>query len=375
VALSDTPGLAAAAEREKADLVVIGPDGAIADGLGDRLREKGIPAFGPGAAAGRIESSKSFAKNLMKRESVPTARFGVFKDAAKAASFARELGSCAVKADGLALGKGVVVCDDPAQAEAAIHGMMVEGRFGESGRTLVIEEKLEGPEVSVFAVTDGRRSLLLAPAQDHKRLLDGDRGPNTGGMGAYAPAPFLDAAGLDEVRGRIIEPVLRGLALDGTPFIGVLYAGLMLTSAGPRVIEFNARFGDPEAQVILPLLEGDTADLFLRAARGDLSGASVKVRPGARCCVVLAARGYPEKPEKGLPVSLEGARCLEGVEVLHAGTALKDGRLVSSGGRVLNVVGSGPDLRAAVARAYAGVEAVRFEGAIWRKDIARRVLE
>jgi phosphoribosylamine--glycine ligase len=369
--------LVALARRERVDLVVVGPELPLALGLADRLRAAGIAVFGPSAAAARIESSKAFAKDLMARHGVPTARFCTFTDAAAARGYCRELGApLVVKADGLAAGKGAMVCATLDEADRALALCLEEGGFGEAGRTVVVEEFLRGEEASFFALTDGATVLPLAAAQDHKAVFDGDRGPNTGGMGAYSPAPVLDHAMQERVMADIVRPVVAALAKEGSPFQGVLFAGLMITPAGPRVVEFNCRFGDPECEAILPRLGGDLLPLLEVVAAGRGLPESLDWRPEASVAVVLASAGYPGAYRTGVPVSgVEDAGSLPGVTVFHAGTATAGGRLVTAGGRVLAVQALGADIRAAVDRAYAAVARISFEGMHFRRDVGRRALE
>lgn len=370
VLASDLDGLVAAARRVRADLVVVGPEAPLAAGLGDRLRAAGIPVVGPSRAATRIESSKQWAKELMAAAGVPTARATVVTSVAAGLAALPGFGlPVVIKADGLAAGKGVVVATTRAEAESTLRDFLEAGTLGEAGRTVVIEECLVGPEASVFALSDGERFVRLPAARDHKRALAGDRGPNTGGMGAYAPTVALDQAALAAIDAAILHPILAALARAGAPFQGVLFAGLMLTAAGPKVIEFNARFGDPEAQAILPLLAGDLAPVLSAIAHGDVAAAAPPAR-GAAVGVVLAAGGYPGAYDTGLPISgLD--QVPDDVLVFHAGTRRDAaGRIVTAGGRVLTVVGRGPDLAAARARAYAGAAAITFPGCQFRTDIA-----
>ncbi len=348
-----------------ADLAVIGPEAPLVAGLADRLRAEAVPTLGPSAAAARLEGSKAFAKRIMQRAGVPTARFGHFHDAASARRFVRELGGAAVvKQDGLAAGKGVVVASDAATADAAVEAALA------AGDSVVVEERLEGPELSVLALSDGARLALFPPAQDHKRLLDGDLGPNTGGMGAYAPAPVGEGAVLAEIRDRCMQPVVDALAEAGTPLVGVMYAGLMLTKDGPRVLEYNVRFGDPEAQVLLPLLAEDAFELMRAAATGALSPRALSVRPGAALTVVLAAPGYPDRPRTGAPIhGLDAIAGDDAVRCYFAGVAEGESGLVSAGGRVLALTGLGPSLADAAAAAYRAAGTVRFEGCQYRRDI------
>lgn len=374
---ADVTGLSRFAAEERFDLVVVGPETPLALGLADRLADAGIPVFGPSRAAARLEGSKWFAKDLMLRAGIPTAQAWLASSRDEALGRARELGfPVVVKTDGLAAGKGVVIARDTRELEAAVDDALVRGVFGPAGERVVVEECLDGEEVSLLAFVDGRRSALLAPSQDHKRVCDGDEGPNTGGMGAYAPAPALDAAAMEDLRRRVIDAAVAALdELHGVTYRGILYAGLMMTSEGPRVLEFNCRFGDPEAQAVLPLLEGDIVEIMLCVARGMLDPSSVRTRPGAAACVVLASGGYPGHYEKGDEIrGLEAAAAVDGVLIFHAGTALRGERLVTAGGRVLGVTGVGRDLPDAIGRAYAGAYKISFDGAHFRKDIGYRAL-
>jgi phosphoribosylamine--glycine ligase len=339
------------------DLVVIGPESPLVSGVADDLRHGGVTVFGPSGAAAMIEGSKSFAKDVMNSAGVPTAR-----------ELVEPVAPCVIKADGLAAGKGVFVCRTDAEVEAAWP------RAQALGDRVVVEELLEGEEVSLFALCDGAAAVALPAAQDAKRLRDGDEGPNTGGMGAYAPVPFLSARDREELVEAVHGPVLEELAKRGSPFVGLLYAGLMLTEGGARTLEFNCRFGDPETQAILPLLEGNLLDALAGAAGGDLAGASVDVADGAAATVVLAAPGYPDAPEVGSALSgLEEAEAA-GALVFHAGTALRDGALLSAGGRVLNVTAVGPSLTDAREHAYAALDHIRLVGAQFRTDIGARAV-
>ena len=368
----DVANLVKFAKREKVSLAILGPESAIAAGVGDALRAEGVPTFGPGRDGGRIESSKSYAKDLMRRAGIPTAAFEVFHEPGPARAWAAERGGrVVVKADGLALGKGVIVCDGQEDAERAISAMLVERSFGRAGATVVVEERLEGPEVSLMAVTDGTRVVPLAPARDFKRALDGDRGPNTGGMGAYSPPVDMTPELVAEAVRTVLEPAVRQLAADGVEYRGLLYAGLMLTPAGLRVLEFNARFGDPEAQVVLPRLRSDAVRLLLEAARGDLSVvAPLEWDPRPCAGFVLASGGYPESYETGFPI--EGLATVNpGVLVFHAGTRYLPGHgLVTAGGRVLTFVALGASLADARAAILGTIGRVRFKGAFHRRDIA-----
>ena len=364
------------AQQAAVDLVVVGPEVPLSLGLADRLEDAKIPCFGPKAAAAALESNKAHARRFMDAHGIPSPRWESFTDAAEARrAVARFDGRPVVKASGLAAGKGVVVADNAAEAEAAIGAMLEQGSFGAAGSTVVLEERLHGEEASLLAFCDGERFALMPAARDHKRLLDGDRGPNTGGMGAYAPAPLLTDALRDFAAARVFAPALRGMIEEGTPFRGVLYAGLMLTADGPRLLEFNCRFGDPETQVLMPLLDSDLALLTLSCARGTLEPFSVRWRAGAAATVVIAAEGYPGAVQKGRPIlGLEAAERVPGVTVFHAGTQRDGDRVLSTGGRVLNVTGTGADLRQAIDRAYAAVDQIQLEGRVLRRDIGAGAL-
>lgn len=372
----DLDGLLAFARSERPDLTVVGPDNPLALGVVDRFQAAGFAIWGPNQRAAQFESSKAFSQDFMERHGVPTARGGTFEDAGAAKAFCRELeGCCAVKADGLALGKGVLLCQDVAAAEAAVDEILVQKAFGNAGARIVVQELLVGMEISLHALCDGTHALLFPTAQDHKRALDNDQGLNTGGMGTYSPTPFLSDAQLQDVGRAILEPWLAGCAREGIDFRGLLYPGVMLTKSGPRVLEFNARFGDPETQVYLARLEDDLADLLLASAQGRLAGRALRWKPGAAVCVVMASAGYPGSSPKGIPIhGLEAAAALPGVKVFHAGTAMKDGRVVTNGGRVLGVTATGSDVANARERAYAAVAAIQFEGAQWRTDIGSKAL-
>jgi len=375
--LTRPESLSALAAREQIDFTVVGPEGPLSLGIADRFAADNRPLFGPTAAAARLESSKAFAKSFMDRHGVPTARFRVFDsvEAALACVRSSEFGFPVVlKADGLAGGKGVVIANDEAQAVAAVRAAMSEGRFGDAGSRLVVEECLTGPEVSFFVISDGTRTLPIGTAQDHKRIFDDDQGPNTGGMGAFAPSPLVDRALHERVMREIVEPVVSGMAAEGHPFRGFLYVGLMLTLAGPKVIEFNVRLGDPEAQVILPLLAEPLLPVLMAAARGQLQQASIRLSEEKCIGVVMASRGYPDRSDAGRPISGISDAERSGASVYHAGTAISDGQLVTAGGRVLTVVGRGPTFADAIDRAYVGVAKVSFDGMQYRHDIGRKVL-
>jgi phosphoribosylamine--glycine ligase len=365
----------ALASREEIDLTIVGPELPLSVGVADRFAAGGRLLLGPSAAAAQLESSKAFAKAFMQRHRVPTADFVTCDNSAAALTCVRSgrFGFPVVlKADGLAAGKGVVIAGNAAEAEAAIAAAMTERRFGTAGSRLVIEECLTGPEVSFFVLSDGLRALPIGSAQDHKRIFDHDRGPNTGGMGAFAPSPLVDAAMRTTIMRDIVSPVIAGMAAEGNPFRGFLYVGLMLTAAGPKVIEFNVRLGDPEAQVILPLIDEPLAPLLAAAAAGNLHQRRCALSSDTLVGVVLASRGYPESAESGRPITGIAEAEATGAAVYHAGTALADGRLVTAGGRVLTIVGRAPTYADAIARAYAGVALVSFDGVQFRRDIGSK---
>jgi phosphoribosylamine--glycine ligase len=369
--LRDVDAVARWARENRIDLVVVGPEAPLVAGLADRVSRDGIPVFGPAAAAAEIEGSKAFAKDVMRAAGIPTAEYQAFTELAPAAAFARARGGrVVVKADGLAAGKGVVVCGDATEAEVALRAMLVGGVHGAAGRKVVVEERLEGPEASCIAFTDGERVRMLAAAQDHKRIFDGDRGPNTGGMGAFSPTPNVGADLLAAVEREVIVPAVRELARRGRPFRGALYAGLMLTPKGPRVLEFNARLGDPETQPILMRLRSDVVPALLAAAQGDLSTLTLDFDPRAAVGVVLAAEGYPGAVASGDAIEGADGPFPDDVQVFHAGTArAADGRVVTSGGRVLTVCALGDGLAGAARRAYESVARLSFRGMQYRRDI------
>ena len=374
--VEDLPPLQTFARENQADLTVVGPDNPLALGIVDLFRRHGLCIWGPNPSAARFESSKVFSQQFMEKYGIPTARAGTFADAAAASRFAASLGGCcAVKADGLALGKGVLICRDMAQADRAIEEVLVRKSFGTAGATIVIQELLEGMEITLHALCDGRTAKLFPTSQDHKRALDGDAGLNTGGMGAYSPAPFLSDAELAEAGRKILDPWLRGCAAEGIDFQGILYPGVMLTKDGPKVLEFNARFGDPETQVYLTRLESDLAELLVASAEGCLANTDLKWSAMPSVCVVMASAGYPGSYAKGQPIhGLAEAARLPNTKVFHAGTARSGDQIVTAGGRVLGVTAWAKDLRGARDAAYAAVETIRFEGAQFRRDIAAKAL-
>jgi phosphoribosylamine---glycine ligase len=376
---TDLDALASAARAHAIDLTVVGPEAPLDRGLADRFAAEGLRIFGPSQRAARLECSKVFAKDFMARHGVPTARYQVCADAraARAVVGGGQFGfPVVIKADGLAGGKGVVVAADRAEAESAIDAAMSARLFGDAGARVVIEECLTGPEVSFFAIADGHRVAPLMSAQDHKRVFDDDRGPNTGGMGAFSPSPLMDAALEARVMQTIVEPVVKGLRDEGTPYCGFLYAGLMLTPDGPKVIEFNVRFGDPEAQVVIPRIAEDLAPRLAAAADGALDPTPIAFHREPQVGVVVAAKGYPASVETGAAIDGLGAAAgLDNVLVFHAGTATGGGgATVVAGGRVLTIVGRGPTFTDAIARAYDGVSRIGFDGMHYRKDIGRKAL-
>jgi phosphoribosylamine--glycine ligase len=377
LSLGDLAAVADFAGRERFDLTVVGPEQPLADGIVDLFRERGLPVFGPTRAAAELEWSKKFAKDFMRRHGVPSAAYESFGagDLARARAY---LERCALpvvlKADGLAAGKGVVICQTRPEALQALHDMAEARVFGAAGSTVVVEEFMTGQEASVFAICDGSRFVTLAAAQDHKRVFDGDRGKNTGGMGAYAPTPFVTAEISRLVEERVIRPTLLGMAAENRPYTGCLYVGLMLTGEGPKVVEYNCRFGDPETQVVVPLYGGDFAELLQKSAAADLTGVAATPLSGHAVCVVLASQGYPDAYKTGLPIEgLTKAETMPGVAVFHAGTKILDGRVVTAGGRVLGVTARVPgSLQEAVDRAYEAVNQISFSGVHFRRDIARK---
>ena len=376
IAATDVPGIVDFALKNRIDLVVVGPEAALAEGLADALEAEGVLCFGPSKAATEIESSKGYMKDLCHRLGVPTAKYKRFNDRAAARAYVEAEGApIVVKADGLAAGKGVVVAETVEEALTAVDACMADAAFGDAGAEIVIEEMLEGEEVSFFALVDGETALPLASAQDHKRAFDGDKGPNTGGMGAYSPAPVMTEAMTAKVMAEIVQPVVDGLREDGRPFKGCLFAGLMMTAEGPKVIEFNARFGDPETQAILPRLRSDFLPALVVAAEGGLRHFDLRWQAEAAMTVVMASKGYPGAYGKGSEIKgLESAGAAKGVTVFHAGTALEDGTLKAVGGRVLAVTALGPDLQAARDSAYAAIDVIDWPEGFWRKDIGFRAL-
>jgi len=370
----DFPALLALIREKGIDLVLVGPEAPLAAGVTDALAGSGALVFGPVKAAARLEASKTFAKEFMARHGIPTAAYRAFTDAAAARAYVDEIGvPLVVKADGLAAGKGVTVAFERDEALHAIDEAMVNGVFGDAGARIIIEAFLEGEEASILAFADGKTVIPMASSQDHKAAYDGDKGPNTGGMGAYSPAPLITPALMEEIQATILQPCVDGMAADGSPYVGVLYAGLMITKNGPRVVEFNCRFGDPETQVVLPRLTTDLVDVAEACCLGTLDRVGLAYTDRPCATVVMASEGYPGNYPKGRPITgISTADALEDVTVFHAGTKDVGGALVTSGGRVLAVTALGADLKEALARAYAGVNAIQFQGAQYRRDIGQK---
>ena len=376
IGAEDLQKLLAFARGKKIDLTVVGPDNPLALGIVDLFQKNGLRIWGPNKKAAQFESSKVFSQSFMEKYGIPTARAGTFSDATAAKKIAASLnGKCAVKADGLALGKGVLICSNIAEANKAIDEILISKAFGAAGAKIVIQEFLEGMEISLHAICDGKTAKLFPTSQDHKRALDGDKGLNTGGMGTYSPTPFLTEKQLAETGRKILEPFMRGCAAEGIDFRGILYPGVMLTKNGPKVLEFNARFGDPETQVYLPRLENDLVELLDASANGTLDKIELKWSPMASVCVVMASGGYPGSYAKGKPIlGLTETAKLPNMKVFHAGTAKSDDQIVTNGGRVLGVTAWAKDLKSAQAAAYAAVEKIHFDGAYFRRDIAAKAL-
>lgn len=375
IAVTDNAAILQFAKEKDIGLVIVGPEVPLMNGLVDDLEAAGIPAFGPRANAAEIEGSKSFAKDLMKKYGIPTARYEVFAEAEAARAYIRSEGApIVVKADGLAAGKGVVVAMTEQEALDAVDAIMEHNSFGDAGARVVIEEFMEGEEASLLAFTDGTVIRPMISAQDHKRAFDGDKGPNTGGMGTYAPAPVMTPELTERAVEEILKPTISAMEKEGRAYRGCLYLGLMITADGPKVVEFNARFGDPETQVVLPLLDGDLVQIMHACAGGTLADVPIRWKDGAAVCVVLAAGGYPASYEKGNEIYGIGNAEKLGALVFHAGTAKKNGKIVTNGGRVLGVVGMGKDIASAVQSAYDAVDQISFKGEYHRKDIAHRAL-
>jgi phosphoribosylamine--glycine ligase len=364
-------------KENQVELVVIGPEDPLAGGLVDKLEAQGLKVFGPSGAAAQLEADKGWSKGMMRAGSIPTAEARVFDNAEVALNYVKAHDEpLVVKAAGLAKGKGVMMCDDSAQASAAIRQMMVQREFGAAGEKVVIEERLLGQEVSILALVDGRNIFMLEPSQDHKQVGEGDTGPNTGGMGAYSPTPVVDEAMLRRIEREVLVPTVDVLRREGIVYKGVLYAGMMLTAGGPKTLEFNCRFGDPECQALMARLKGDLLEAMLAVIEGRLDRVDLSWDSRVACCVVVCSGGYPGAYRVGLPIEgLEEAAAMPDVAVFHAGTSRKDGKVVTAGGRVINVVALGDDLSAASAKANAAAEKIRFEGAFFRRDIGHRVLK
>lgn len=376
ISVMDNDAILRFAKEKEIGLAVVGPEVPLMNGLVDDLEKAGIRAFGPRANAAEIEGSKSFAKDLMKKYGIPTARYEVFTEAESARAYIRREGApIVVKADGLAAGKGVIVAMTEQEALDAVDAIMEENSFGDAGARVVIEEFMQGEEASLLAFIDGKVIRPMISAQDHKRAFDGDKGPNTGGMGTYAPAPVMTTEMTERAVEEILKPTIAAMAKEGRPYTGCLYLGLMITSEGPKVVEFNARFGDPETQVVLPLLDGDLVEIMCACADGTLADVPIHWKDGAAVCVVLAAGGYPASYEKGHEITGIADAEAMGALVFHAGTAKKDDALVTNGGRVLGVVGMGADIASAVKAAYNAVDRISFQDAYHRKDIAHRALK
>ena len=373
----DIPALRAFARNNAIDLVVVGPEAPLCAGLVDALTADGIKAFGPTAAAARLEGSKGFTKDICAKYAIPTAAYARFDDLARAQAYLQKVGApIVVKADGLAAGKGVIMAETRDQAETALADMLQGGGFGQAGAEVVMEEWLHGEEASFFALVDGENALPLASAQDHKRVGDGDTGPNTGGMGAYSPAPIVTPAMTGRVMDEIIQPTLRAMADMGCPYRGVLYAGLMITESGPKLIEYNARFGDPECQVLMARLKSDILPGLMASAEGGLRHFDLRWHDDAALTVVMAAKGYPGKYDQGSEIrGIDAAEKIDGVTVFHAGTAMKDGRLVATGGRVLNVTARAATIGEAQAKAYQAVDKIDWPGGFCRRDIGWRAVK
>lgn len=376
IKVDDIAGLVDFAKAEGIDLTVVGPELPLTLGIVDAFQEVGLACFGPNKAAAKLEGSKAFSKELMKKYGIPTAAFDTFTDVDKAKAFVDEIGvPCVVKADGLAAGKGVIICMTREEADKAIEDMLTDHAFGDASATIVIEEYMVGPEVSVLAFADGKSVLPMVSAQDHKRIFDGDKGPNTGGMGAYSPAPVYTEALSAEVNKTIIEPTIAAMAAEGTPFTGILYTGLMLTEKGPRVLEYNVRFGDPETQPIMVRMKSDIVALFQACVDGKLDEATLEWHDEAAVCVIMASGGYPASSEKGVPIHGLDDIAAEEAIVFHSGTAEKDGEIVTNGGRVLGVTAKDATIKGAIDKAYAAVEKIHFDHMQFRRDIGARALQ
>jgi phosphoribosylamine--glycine ligase len=371
----DIAGIVDFASKNEIDIVVVGPELPLTLGLVDALEKVGIKAFGPSQKAAEIEGSKAFAKDLLQRYGIPTASYGVFTDIETARNFAREIkGPWVIKADGLAAGKGVIICSTLEEADSAIEEIMTGANVGQAGEKIVIEEFLEGEELSILAFCDGKSIIPMVPAQDHKRIFDGDEGPNTGGMGAYTPVPIATPELMEEIDEKILQPVIKAMQKEGRPYRGVLYPGLMLTKEGPKVLEFNCRFGDPETQVVLPRLESDLGEIILAVVDGELDKLNIAWKPQACITVVMASGGYPGSYQTGYPIKGLNTELANDVIVFHSGTSKEDERIVTAGGRVLSITALGNSLTQARECAYQTVQKITFEGSQYRSDIANRAL-
>ena len=374
ISVEDHTAIANFCKQKDIDLVIVGPEAPLAAGLADSLSGRGIRCFGPRQAAAQIEASKVFAKDFMARHRIPTARYAAFRQFEDAIQYLNSIDHrIVIKASGLAAGKGVILPETMEEAKATLQSMLVDKAFGEAGDEIIIEERLLGPEVSLMAFSDGVTVVPMFPAQDHKRLRDGDEGPNTGGMGAYAPAPVFTAEMMNETMELVLKPAVNGLRSEGAAFVGVLYAGLMLTANGIRVLEFNCRFGDPETQVVLPLLQTDLLEIAEACVNGTLADVEIHWNNGAAVCVVIASKGYPEKVESGKPVTI--GELSEDMVCFHAGTKMENEYVVTAGGRVFGITGWAGDLDHALKKVYSNVPRISFEGMHYRKDIAHRALE
>jgi len=375
--VNDIENLVKFAKEEKIDLTIVGPEDPLARGIVDAFTKEGLKIFGPDQRGAMLEASKVYAKNFMAKYGVPTARYGTFENPEEAKEFIKTLGDkVVVKADGLAAGKGAFVCQSQEEALKIVDGLMVKGILGEAGKRVVVEEFLEGEEASYMVMVDGTDYVPLPTSQDHKRLLEGDRGPNTGGMGAYSPTPVIDKETEERIKKEVIERTLKGLAEEGIHYRGFLYAGLMLTKEGPKVLEFNVRLGDPEAQPILTRVESDLVEHIMEILEGNIKGVKLKVSPKWALGVVIASKGYPQKPETGKVIEgLDEVEKLPNVVVFHAGTKEENGKILTAGGRVLTVVGLGETLKEAKGRAYEGVSKIHFEGMQYRRDIGDKAFK
>ncbi len=376
IPVTDIQGLLQFAMEKNVDFTVVGPELPLVMGIVDEFEKNSMPVFGPSEKAAELEGSKTFCKYLLDKYDIPTATYKVFTEYNEAREYLENsVIPIVVKADGLAAGKGAIVCMTREQAFDAIDLIMKQNAFGEAGRKVVIEEFMEGPEVSVLAIADGENLVYLTPSQDHKRIFDQDKGPNTGGMGAYAPTPYIDEAMMDHIKKTIMEPTLKGLALEGRPYKGVLYAGLMMTQSGPKVLEYNCRFGDPETQAVLPLVKTDLLEAMMASRDGTLKDLDFENYDSAAVCVVIASGGYPGKYENGKEILGLDGRIDENIMVFHAGTRFEGDKVVTNGGRVLGVTAAGDNIKQAIDKVYKGVGKIAFDGAYYRRDIAWRALK